>query len=82
MGIANILNNISKRLNKRIYAVLGGTHLIKCDENRINKTIEVFNELDINIIGVSHCTGEFATMKLEELKDRFFLNNTGNILEI
>ncbi|WP_045517059.1 MBL fold metallo-hydrolase [Clostridium sporogenes] len=82
VGIINILNSISKRLNRRIYAVLGGTHLIKCDENRINKTIEAFNELDISIIGLSHCTGEFATIKLKELKNKFFLNNTGNILEI
>ena len=82
VGIINILNSISKRLNRRIYAVLGGTHLIRCDENRINKTIEAFNELDISTIGLSHCTGEFATIKLKELEDRFFLNNTGNRLEI
>ncbi len=82
VGIINILNSISKTLNRRIYAVLGGTHLIRCDENRINKTIEAFNELDISAIGLSHCTGEFATIKLKELEDRFFLNNTGNRLEI
>ncbi|EJP6473613.1 MBL fold metallo-hydrolase [Clostridium sporogenes] len=82
VGIVNILSNISKRLNKKIYAVLGGTHLIKSDENRVKKTIDALNELDIDIIGVSHCTGEFATTKLKELNDKFFLNDTGNILEI
>lgn len=82
IGIINILNSISQRFNKKIYAVLGGTHLVKCDENRINKTIEALNKLDIDLIGVSHCTGELAIEKLKELKDRFFLNNTGTILEI
>ncbi|EJO5348767.1 MBL fold metallo-hydrolase [Clostridium botulinum] len=82
IGVANILNNIKEKLNRKIYAVLGGTHLSRCDENRINKTIEAFKDLDVELIGVSHCTGELATIKLKELKDRFFMNNTGNILEI
>lgn len=82
IGIANILSTISKRLNKKIYAVLGGTHLVKSDENRIKKTIDALNGLNIDIIGVSHCTGEFFTTKLKELNNKFFLNDTGNILEI
>ncbi|WP_195923645.1 MBL fold metallo-hydrolase [Clostridium tepidum] len=82
IGIANILSTISKRLNKKIYAVLGGTHLVKSDENRIKKTIDALNGLNIDIIGVSHCTGEFSTTKLKELNNKFFLNDTGNILEI
>ncbi len=72
IGIANILSTISKRLNKKIYAVLGGTHLVKSDENRIKKTIDALNGLNIDIIGVSHCTGEFSTTKLKELNNKFF----------
>ncbi|MCT4509053.1 MAG: MBL fold metallo-hydrolase [Tepidibacter sp.] len=80
-GILNIVDTISKRTGKNIYGVIGGTHLVEANEDRINKTIECLKEMDIKLIGVSHCTGDTATKMFEQKCDNFFINCTGTILE-
>ncbi|WFD10690.1 MBL fold metallo-hydrolase [Tepidibacter hydrothermalis] len=81
-GILNIVDTIAKRTGKNIYGVIGGTHLVEADEDRINKTIEYLKEMDINLIGVSHCTGEKATKMFEKKCENFFVNCTGTVLEV
>lgn len=83
VGVVNILETIAQRTGLNIYGVIGGTHLVDADEERLNKTIEYFIEKDIKLIAVSHCTGDIAINKLkDQLKDRFILNNTGSVIEI
>jgi len=66
-----------------IYAVIGGTHLVKANEIRMRKTIEELHKLNLGFIGVSHCTGEEGIKLIkEEFGDRFIYNNTGNVIEI
>ncbi|MCY6371717.1 MBL fold metallo-hydrolase [Clostridium ganghwense] len=81
-GILNIVDTIAKRTGKKIYGVMGGTHLVEADEQRINKTIERLKEMNIEIIGVSHCTGEKAVKMFKEKCDNFFVNCTGTVLEV
>ncbi len=82
-GIVNILNTIHKRLNKNIYGVLGGTHLIEGDNERIEKTIRFLKKMDIKLIGTSHCTGQYAMNKIKkEFGTRFFNNHTGRCVKI
>ena len=74
VGIVNILKTISKRVNIPIYAVIGGTHLIEADEFRMQKTMDAFKEMKIQLIAVSHCTGEEGIRLIsEELKEQFFI---------
>ena len=83
VGIVNILKTISKRVNIPIYAVIGGTHLIEADEFRMQKTMDAFKEMKIQLIAVSHCTGEEGIRLIsEELKEQFLYNNTGKVIEI
>ena len=83
VGIVNILKTISKRVSIPVYAVVGGTHLVEEDEARIQKTIETFKEMDIQLIAVSHCTGAEGIQHISrEMKQQFFYNNTGSIIEI
>ncbi|NEZ47517.1 MBL fold metallo-hydrolase [Clostridium niameyense] len=82
VGVISMLESIKRRLNKNIYAILGGTHLINADEKKIKKVIKKLESMNIKLIGVSHCTGELATNSLKQLKDRFFINCTGTRLEI
>lgn len=83
VGIVNILETIIQRTGMAVYGVVGGTHLVDADENRLNKTISYFKQKNIQFIGVSHCTGEKGEKKLKEaFNNRFFNNNTGNIIEI
>lgn len=83
IGIINILKTISEKVHIPIYAVVGGTHLIEADENRMQKTIDAFKEMKIQLIAVSHCTGEEGIRRIgEELKENVLYNNTGNVIEI
>lgn len=82
-GIINILNTIEKRMGKPIYGVIGGTHLLDADEDRIEKTMEYFKSKDIKIIGISHCTGDAAIKKIKvRFKEKVFKNKAGSILNI
>jgi len=69
--------------DERVYAVIGGTHLYPKNDDQIGKTIETLKEIDVQRIGVSHCTGFHAAMRLAQaFGDRFFVNNAGTITKI
>lgn len=80
-GIMNILRTIEKRSGKKICGVVGGTHLMEADGERLRKTIDDLKEMNINFIAVSHCTGED---NLEAIKnnfgEKFIFNCTGNVI--
>ena len=77
-GIVNIIDYVYNRLNKNIYAVIGGTHLKPANEERFRKTIQVLKDYGIKHIGVSHCTGpEKSAALFNEFKERFFFASAG-----
>ncbi|WP_318064267.1 MBL fold metallo-hydrolase [Clostridium boliviensis] len=83
VGIVNILKTISENVDIPIYAVIGGTHLIEADEARVQKTVDAFKEMKIQLIAVSHCTGEEGIRLIrQELKEKFLYNNTGRVIQI
>ena len=83
VGIVNIVDTIIERTGMQIYALIGGTHLVKEDDEKINKIIEYLREKEIQIIGACHCTGKQGeTMLEQQLEDNFINNNTGDILII
>jgi 7,8-dihydropterin-6-yl-methyl-4-(beta-D-ribofuranosyl)aminobenzene 5'-phosphate synthase len=83
VGICNILQAVSERVEEPIYAVLGGTHLMEADEERLEKTMEVFRKFGVQCVAVSHCTGEQGiALARETFGERFVLNNTGNTFVI
>ena len=68
---------------KRVYAVMGGSHLISASKERIQRTSTVLKELDVQKLGLSHCTGlPAASFLTHEFGDIFFFNNTGTITEL
>lgn len=76
------INNIrhAQRITgeKRIYAVVEGTHLFPASDERVERTIRELIELDVQKVGFSHCSGFHASMRVAQaLGDRFFLNNAG-----
>lgn len=82
VGIVNILETIITITNMNIHALIGGTHLVKEDDDKINKIIEYLKEKDIKIIGACHCTGKQGeTMISQQMEENFINNNTGKILE-
>lgn len=80
-GIINILKTIEKRSGKKICAVVGGTHLVDANEERLRKTIADLKKMNINCIAVSHCTGEENLEKIKEsFGEKFIFNCTGNVI--
>ncbi|HEY86530.1 MAG TPA: MBL fold metallo-hydrolase [Dehalococcoidia bacterium] len=61
-----------------IHTVIGGTHLINASEERVLRTAVALQEMGVQRVGVSHCTGFTAAALLaQQLGESFFLNNTG-----
>ncbi|SHJ86531.1 7,8-dihydropterin-6-yl-methyl-4-(beta-D-ribofuranosyl)aminobenzene 5'-phosphate synthase [Hathewaya proteolytica DSM 3090] len=81
-GILNIVNTIQQRTGKKVYAVIGGFHLLDASDEKIQSTIDRFKELGVEKIGLSHCTGPKATkMFKEQMPNQTFVNETGSIYE-
>jgi 7,8-dihydropterin-6-yl-methyl-4-(beta-D-ribofuranosyl)aminobenzene 5'-phosphate synthase len=63
--------------------VIGGCHLIDATEERIWRTVAALKELNIQRIGVSHCTGlPAAAIMAHEFGNNFFFNNAGTHTEL
>jgi 7,8-dihydropterin-6-yl-methyl-4-(beta-D-ribofuranosyl)aminobenzene 5'-phosphate synthase len=78
-GMVNTLHHAQKLADQElVYAVIGGTHLYQASLERINNTINDLRKMGVKKIGVSHCTGFSASVRLaEEFQETFFLNNAG-----
>jgi 7,8-dihydropterin-6-yl-methyl-4-(beta-D-ribofuranosyl)aminobenzene 5'-phosphate synthase len=64
-----------------IYCVIGGTHLIRASELQMEMTLAGLREFGVQKLGVSHCTGMPAAMRLaQEFGPGFFFNNSGSVL--
>jgi 7,8-dihydropterin-6-yl-methyl-4-(beta-D-ribofuranosyl)aminobenzene 5'-phosphate synthase len=83
-GMINIINHVIHKTGKeKFYGVMGGTHLDFLTPEQLEASIQALNELDIEKIGVSHCTGMRAAFRLNlEFGDRFFYGCVGSTLEV
>lgn len=64
-GLVNTMKYVSELTGEqRIYAVMGGTHLISASPARMQKTIEALKQYDVQNIMLSHCTGVRAFAEL------------------
>ena len=84
-GIVNMLRHALEITGEdRIYAVIGGTHLIRSSDARIALTIAELRAMGAQKIGVSHCTGQWPSSILaaEFGPDIFFFNNAGARMEL
>ncbi|MBN1456287.1 MAG: iron-sulfur cluster assembly scaffold protein [Sedimentisphaerales bacterium] len=68
-GAANTLHYIAKLSGKpRIYAVIGGMHLLRACPERIERTIDALKQYGVQKIGAAHCTG---SKPIEKFKNAF-----------
>jgi 7,8-dihydropterin-6-yl-methyl-4-(beta-D-ribofuranosyl)aminobenzene 5'-phosphate synthase len=68
---------------KSIHTVIGGTHLMNASEVRVLRTGIALQELGVQRVGVSHCTGLHSAMLLaQQLGEAFFFNNTGTSITV
>lgn len=80
VGIVNILQTVMERTGEQVYSVLGGTHLVEADEERLDKTMEALRGCGLAQIAVSHCTGDAGMERVaQEFGCDFVKNNTGHV---
>lgn len=83
-GMINIIHHVVAKTGKeKFYAILGGTHLDFLTPEQLEESIIALSKLEIERIGVSHCTGMRAAFRLhQEFGDRFFYGCVGSVLEV
>lgn len=90
-GLESIVDNIKKRLNKPVYAYVGGLHM-KSTKNHIEtssfteeqiQNLCIFIEKNVQYVLTGHCTGNVSYDLLKKyLKDRIDFLTTGKTIEI
>ena len=81
-GIINIIRHAQQLMKtEKVHMVLGGTHLGPAPEEQVTSTIGALKDIDLQWLGVSHCTGQKVAAKLSQtFGDKFFYNNAGTIV--
>lgn len=83
-GIINTIQHAQQVTGEQnVHTVIGGTHLYSKKDVQIDQTIRALKQLSVQNIGVSHCTGLSASMRLADaFGDQFFFNNAGSVRTI
>jgi len=64
-GIVEMVRAASDLVSARVFAVLGGFHLVSCSGDQVGRIIEGLKELGVERCGPAHCTGEAATAQIK-----------------
>jgi len=82
-GLINIIEYALEKMNKdRIHAIIGGTHLGFSGDAQFEETLRLLDQYQIDLLGVSHCTGLVKAARLHaRLQERFFFGTVGTMLE-
>jgi len=56
-GIVQIIAKAKQMLNKDVYLVFGGFHLLDLSDSQVQNIIQQFKQLGVQKVGASHCTG-------------------------
>ena len=83
-GIINTLYHAQQLTGvTQIHMVLGGSHLVGASEEQIQLTIAALKDLDVQKLGLCHCTGlPVAMVMSQEFGDKFFFNNAGTRINL
>ncbi len=82
-GVVNIVRNVKQNLNKSIYLVIGGFHLIGKSESEIRSIARDLKELGVRKVAPCHCSGALAReIFYEEFGDDYLEVGVGSIIQI
>ena len=65
-GIVSIVKRAKEILNKDIYLVLGGFHLLDHTDEQIKTIVDSFKSMGVRYCGPGHCTGDKAKAAFRE----------------
>jgi len=83
-GVVNTLDYIAELTGRdRIYAVLGGMHLVRAKEGRLTATVAALKRYGVQRVGTAHCTGMRAASYLWcRLPDECFECSVGSVFTV
>jgi 7,8-dihydropterin-6-yl-methyl-4-(beta-D-ribofuranosyl)aminobenzene 5'-phosphate synthase len=83
-GVINIIDHaIAQTGEKRIHAVMGGTHLGFCPQSQSDDTVGALKKYDVEVLAVSHCTGMRPIAQLAaEFGKGFAFGHVGFVLTV
>jgi 7,8-dihydropterin-6-yl-methyl-4-(beta-D-ribofuranosyl)aminobenzene 5'-phosphate synthase len=83
-GMINTLYHARKLTGvDEIHTLVGGSHLMGVSEERLWQTIDSLRNLDIQRLGLCHCTDLHAASFLaQEFGESFFFNKAGTVIDI
>jgi len=66
-GVVNTLVHVQRLAGgKPIREVIGGMHLGNASQERLDRTVEAFREMDIQCLRPAHCTGAHAVARIRD----------------
>ncbi len=81
-GVVNILRHARQLMaTERVHMVIGGSHLYSASVEQLDATVAALRQMQVEWLGLSHCTGLKAAVRLSrEFQERFFFNNAGTVI--
>jgi len=83
-GVVNTLDYIAELTHRdRIYAVLGGMHLVRATARRLEATVAALKRYGVQKVGPAHCTGMQAAVYLwSQLPGMCFECSVGSVFTV
>jgi 7,8-dihydropterin-6-yl-methyl-4-(beta-D-ribofuranosyl)aminobenzene 5'-phosphate synthase len=81
IGIVNILTSVIEQ-GYNVKAVLGGSHLVNSNEERVSETIAYTNSLNMDLVSYCHCSGLDNIKRMEKEVNNFVVNYTGKVITL
>ncbi len=80
-GVENIAAYATEIMQKPIYLLMGGFHLMYKDAAYISKVIKTLDSLGVKYLCPTHCSGDLAiSMFKEYFQDRFLEGGVGRVI--
>lgn len=82
-GIVNMLKKAKEIVDKDIYLVFGGFHLLRHSDAQVKEIIQEFKNLGVKQCGATHCTGDKAIAAFKEaFGENYEQMGVGRVIEI
>jgi 7,8-dihydropterin-6-yl-methyl-4-(beta-D-ribofuranosyl)aminobenzene 5'-phosphate synthase len=81
-GVVNIVSQIKRRSDRKLYMVMGGLHLGNASQDTLLRTMDGLKRLGVEKVAPMHCTGFQATKMLSDRFPGFELFGTGCYLDV
>lgn len=82
-GIVEIVKKAKEIIDRKIYLVLGGFHLLAKSEAEVKEIINEFREMGVLKVGATHCTGDKAIELFKKAYGQNFVQmGVGKVIEV